>query len=142
MSSYSIPLHAVSPIKGRGSASRMAHRFAKDERNGFDDGWGSLEDAGFTLCEAPPTQVTAQQARNAISRNDSPDIQFDYGLNPCRGCEHGCIYCHARPTHSYLNLSPGLDFETRLVAKPNLPQVLARELQAASYLPRQIVIGS
>jgi hypothetical protein len=91
---------------------------------------------------APATQVTFEDAKSAITRNESPDMGFTLGLNPYRGCEHGCVYCYARPTHSYLNLSPGLDFETRLVAKPNLPQVLARELQAASYLPRQIVIGS
>ena len=142
MSSISIPIHVVPPVKGRGSASRVAHRFARDERSGFDDGWGTLADSCAALADAPATQVTAQEVRSAISRNDSPDIHFDHGLNPYRGCEHGCIYCYARPTHSYLNLSPGLDFETRLIAKPNLPQVLARELQAASYVPSQIVIGS
>ena len=120
----------------------MAHRFAKEDRSGFDDGWSTLGDTLTALATVPPTQVTAQDAKSAITRNESPDIHFDYGLNPYRGCEHGCIYCYARPTHSYLNLSPGLDFETRLIAKPNLPQVLARELQAPSYVPRQIVIGS
>ena len=142
MSSVSIPVPIAGPLKGRGSVSRMAPRFARDDRSSFDDGWGTLDDALATPAAAPLTQVTAQDARSAITRNESPDIHFDYGLNPYRGCEHGCIYCYARPTHSYLDLSPGLDFETRLIAKPNLPEVLARELQAPSYVPRQIVIGS
>ena len=136
---YSIPLHA---IKGRGTASRIAHRFEVDARQSFDDGWGSLEDASEADGAVPQTVVRAEDAKSAITRNDSPDIHFDYGLNPYRGCEHGCIYCYARPTHSYLGLSPGLDFETRIIAKPNLAAVLARELQSKSYVPRQIVIGS
>ena len=90
----------------------------------------------------PKTTVRIQQARTIISRNDSPDVPFRQSMNPYRGCEHGCIYCYARPTHSYLNLSPGLDFETRILAKGNLAQVLARELQARNYVPSQIVIGS
>ena len=134
-----IPLHA---IKGRGTAQRLAHRFEALERRGFDDGWGTVEQSLADAADAPRTQVTQENAKSAISRNDSPDIYFDYGLNPYRGCEHGCIYCYARPTHSYLNLSPGLDFETRIIAKPNLAAVLARELQARSYVPKQIVIGS
>ena len=134
-----VPLHA---IKGRGAAQRTAHRFEKDTRAAFDDGWGTLDEFAALEPVARTTQVTLENAKSAISRNDSPDIHFDYGLNPYRGCEHGCIYCYARPTHSYLNLSPGLDFETRIIAKPNLAQLLGRELQARSYVPRQIVIGS
>lgn len=133
---------AVSAIKGRGSASHMAHRFSTDQRDPFDDGWSSLDDALQAPVVPPATVVTSEVARSAITRNNSPDIHFDYGLNPYRGCEHGCIYCYARPTHSYLNLSPGLDFETRIIAKSNLAQVLAGELQAPAYVPRQIVIGS
>jgi len=142
MSSIFEPIHLVGAIKGRGTASRLAHRFSTDRRDPFDDGWSSLDNTLGAVVAPPATCVTAEDARSAITRNDSPDIHFDYGLNPYRGCEHGCIYCYARPTHSYLNLSPGLDFETRIIAKPNLAQVLSRELQAPGYVARQIVIGS
>lgn len=138
MSEAFIPLHA---IKGRGTATRMAHRFAKDVRDAWDDGWGTLEDAA--LEEKPPeTEVTFEAARSAIARNDSPDIYFDYSVNPYRGCEHGCVYCYARPTHSYLNLSPGLDFETRLIAKRNIVEALRADLARRSYVPKMINIGS
>ncbi|MDD5335260.1 MAG: PA0069 family radical SAM protein [Rhodoferax sp.] len=142
MSEWVIPLHA---IKGRGAATRLAHRFESVARDAFDDGWGSLEDAtrhGVPSDTGLPTEVQYEDAKSAITRNRSPDIHFDYGLNPYRGCEHGCIYCYARPTHSYLNLSPGLDFETKIIAKRNLAAVLARELAARSYVPQQIIIGS
>ncbi len=91
---------------------------------------------------APGTEVTLEQARSILSANDSPDIGFDLSINPYRGCEHGCIYCYARPTHSYLNLSPGLDFETRIVAKVNAAQRLREAFMAQGYVPRQINIGS
>lgn len=138
MSEAFIPLHA---IKGRGTATRLAHRFTKDVRDAWDDGWGTLEDAA--LDERPPeTEVTFEDARSAIARNDSPDIYFDYSVNPYRGCEHGCVYCYARPTHSYLNLSPGLDFETRLIAKRNIVEALRADLAKRSYVPKMINIGS
>ncbi len=139
MSDAFIPLAA---IKGRGTAARLAHRFEKDSRSAWDDGWGTLEaDAEQDL---PPlqTQVTMEDAKSAIASNDSPDIHFDYSVNPYRGCEHGCVYCYARPTHSYLNLSPGLDFETRLIAKRNIADVLRLELARKSYVPKLINIGS
>lgn len=139
MAEYSVPVGA---IKGRGTALRLAHRFESDQRQRFDDGWGAPDAEGGEEPVRQQTVVTAEDARSAITRNHSPDIHFDYGLNPYRGCEHGCIYCYARPTHSYLNLSPGLDFESRLIAKPNLAAVLTRELCARSYVPQQIVIGS
>jgi DNA repair photolyase len=139
MSSRSIPIH---PLKGRGTATHLAHRFSVDARDAFDDGWGTLE--ADVQAERLPlaTEVMWEDARSAISHNDSPDIYFDYGLNPYRGCEHGCVYCYARPTHSYLNLSPGLDFETKIIAKRNLAGVLARELAAKSYVPRMIALGT
>ena len=147
MQTIHIPVQA---IKGRGAASQIAHRFERDERSAFDDGWDTWAPA---LADQNPgdgadarspliTQVTPENAKSALTSNDSPDIYFDYGLNPYRGCEHGCVYCYARPTHSYLNLSPGLDFETRIIAKTNLAEVLSRELSVPRYVPRQIVIGS
>jgi len=114
----------ITAIKGRGTATHLAHRFSTDDRAAFDDGWGTLENVEPR--RPLTTQVIFEDAHSAISRNDSPDIYFDYGLNPYRGCEHGCVYCYARPTHSYLNLSPGLDFETKIIAKRNLAEVLAR----------------
>jgi DNA repair photolyase len=106
-------------------------------RTAFDDGWQSFE-------ELPPfqTTVTIDSTRKIITRNDSPDISFDRSINPYRGCEHGCIYCFARPTHAYLGLSPGLDFESKLFAKPEAPKLLERELSASGYVPRTIAIGT
>jgi len=133
----------LASIKGRGAASSVAHRLAAHQRSAFDDGWDTLADYGQAAHgRAPATSVTPHAVGKAISRNHSPDIHFDHGLNPYRGCEHGCVYCYARPTHSYLNLSPGLDFETRIFAKPDIAAALARELQSAAYVPSQIVIGS
>jgi hypothetical protein len=126
-------------LKGRGAVGTIAHRFSQDLREPFDDGW-CVQD---TDADAPPaTEVWNEDAKSALSHNDSPDIHFDAGLNPYRGCEHGCAYCYARPTHSYLNLSPGLDFETKIIAKRNLVEVLARELASPHYRPSPIAIGS
>jgi DNA repair photolyase len=123
--------------RGRGAQSNASGRFEPLARTGFDDGWQSFE-------ELLPfkTTVTIDSTRKIITRNDSPDISFDRSINPYRGCEHGCIYCFARPTHAYLGLSPGLDFETKLFAKPEAPKLLERELSAAGYLPRTIAIGT
>ena len=129
-------------IKGRGSAWAIAHRFERDQRECVDDGWGTL-DQQFSEQQLPPeTQVIEEQARRILSSNQSPDIVFDLSINPYRGCEHGCIYCFARPTHSYLNLSPGLDFETRLVAKVNAAERLRAELSHSRYEPRLLCIGT
>nr|WP_253273743.1 PA0069 family radical SAM protein [Collimonas arenae] len=118
----------------------MQGRYEMDQREDFDDGWGAAEDE---LSEAPlvRTIVTEEQAKSILSRNVSPDLPFSVSLNPYRGCEHGCIYCFARPTHSYLGLSPGLDFESRIFAKVNAPQILVRELARPSYVPSSIAIG-
>src|SRR5882672_11047209 len=123
--------------RGRGAHSNAAGRYEPHARVGFDDGWQSLE-------ELPPFQTTVavDTARKVITRNDSPDISFDRSINPYRGCEHGCIYCFARPTHAYLGLSPGLDFESKLFMKPDAPALLERELAARNYTPRTIAIGT
>ncbi|HEX2655363.1 MAG TPA: PA0069 family radical SAM protein [Xanthobacteraceae bacterium] len=123
--------------RGRGAQSNASGRYEAIARVAFDDGWQSLEDL-------PPftTSVGIDASRKVITRNDSPDIGFDRSINPYRGCEHGCIYCFARPTHAYLGLSPGLDFESKLFMKPDAPEQLERELAAPSYEPRLIAIGT
>lgn len=131
-----IPLQA---IKGRGTATYMAHRFAHDARAAFDDGWPADQQDERAV---PQTQVIWETARSIIASNDSPDIHFDRSINPYRGCEHGCIYCYARPTHSYLNLSPGLDFETKIIAKRNAVELLREELGRRGYQPQLIAIGT
>ena len=139
MAEVIIPIHA---IKGRGTATRMANRFEKNSREAWDDGWGTLEEAAAGEAPRLHTEVMFEDARSAITHNDSPDILFEYGLNPYRGCEHGCVYCYARPTHSYLNLSPGLDFETKIIAKRNIAEVLRADLARRSYAPKLLNIGS
>jgi DNA repair photolyase len=134
-----IPIHA---IKGRGTATRMPHRFEKDTRSAWDDGWNMLEDAAADDAPRLETEVRFEDAKSAINRNESPDIHFDYSVNPYRGCEHGCVYCFARPTHSYLNLSPGLDFETKIIAKRNIVDVTRTDLGKRSYVPKLLNIGS
>ncbi len=123
--------------RGRAAAINMSGRFEVLSRHDFDDGWETLEDL-------PPfrTEVQVEKPRNIITRNSSPDISFDRSINPYRGCEHGCIYCFARPTHSYMGLSAGLDFEARLFAKPDAPRLLERELSKPGYTPRPIAIGT
>src|SRR6266849_6396800 len=123
--------------RGRGALSNATGRYEPKARVAFDDGWRSLEDL-------PPfaTSVTVDATRKIITRNDSPDIGFDRSINPYRGCEHGCVYCFARPTHAFLGLSPGLDFESKLFAKPDAPRLLERELSASGYQPRTIAIGT
>jgi DNA repair photolyase len=127
--------------KGRGAVSNVAHRFESVAREADGD---ALDAAMLDDDPLPPlaTSVSAESVRSLITYNDSPDIPFDRSINPFRGCEHGCTYCYARPTHSYLNLSPGLDFETKLVAKRNAADVLRRELAAPSYRVAHVAIGT
>ena len=129
-------------LKGRGTVWALEHRFSTEARSEFDDGWGTLERAAAQDAAAPVTQVSEENAGRILSGNDSPDIGFDLSINPYRGCEHGCIYCYARPTHSYLNLSPGIEFETRIVAKVNAAERLREALSAKGYTPGQLNIGS
>jgi DNA repair photolyase len=123
--------------RGRGAQSNASGRYEPVARVGFDDGWQNIDDL-------PPfkTSVTVDATRKIITRNDSPDISFDRSINPYRGCEHGCVYCFARPTHAFLGLSPGLDFESKLFMKPNAPELLERELSAPGYVPKVIAIGT
>ncbi len=123
--------------RGRGTLSNASGRYEPTARIAFDDGWQSLE-------ELPPfsTTVSVDSTRKIITRNQSPDIPFDRSINPYRGCEHGCVYCFARPTHAYLGLSPGLDFESKLFVKPDAPALLEKELSARGYSPRTIAIGT
>jgi len=130
------------PRKGRGTAWAIEHRFTTDAHETFDDGWGTLEQMAQEELAAPQTQIIEERVKSILSGNESPDISFDLSINPYRGCEHGCIYCFARPTHSYLNLSPGLDFETKLIAKVNAAERLREALARRSYQPKLLNIGS
>src|ERR1700688_2956479 len=123
--------------RGRGAQSNAAGRYEPLARIAFDDGWRSLDEL-----PAFKTTVQVDATRKIITRNQSPDIGFDRSINPYRGCEHGCVYCFARPTHAYLGLSPGLDFESKLFAKPDAPELLEKELAAQDYEPRMIAIGT
>ncbi len=129
----------VRPERGRGRSAGInpTGRFEPVTRHVFDDGWNSIE-------ELPPfkTEVQVEKPRTIITRNESPDISFDRSINPYRGCEHGCVYCFARPTHSYMGLSPGLDFESKLFAKPDAARLLDKELSRQGYQPRTIAIGT
>ena len=138
-------LAALGPLKGRGAGSRVTGRFEQRSASRIDDGWGSGHDFSDASGEAPEpgpaTVVTAERARSIISRNQSPDIGFSQSVNPYRGCEHGCVYCFARPSHAYLDLSPGLDFETRLYAKTNAAELLRAELSRPRYACSPIALG-
>jgi DNA repair photolyase len=123
--------------RGRGAETNRSGRFEKLERTLVDDGWETLD-----LLPPFKTVVEEETARQIITRNQSPDISFDRSVNPYRGCEHGCVYCFARPTHAYMGLSPGLDFETRLFAKPNAARLLERELAKPGYQPKTLAIGT
>ncbi|HUG74005.1 MAG TPA: PA0069 family radical SAM protein [Steroidobacteraceae bacterium] len=126
-----------SGYKGRGALSNPANRFDRQHAESIDDGW--FQEA---VPSAIPTEVSADASRTIISSNDSPDIGFDQSINPYRGCEHGCVFCYARPTHAYLGMSPGIDFETRLTYKPEAAALLRQELARPGYVCKQIMLGS
>jgi DNA repair photolyase len=128
----------VGAVRGRGAKSNHTGRYEPTQRADFDDGWNTAEE------DEPPKLETTLQAENArviLTRNDSPDIGFDRSINPYRGCEHGCIYCYARPAHAYMGLSPGIDFETKLFFKPEAAKLLERELSKPRYTPAPVHIG-
>lgn len=129
-------------VKGRGATFNPENRYRHESRSAVDDGWTGF--ASDEVEEAPPpkTIVTIQNARTIIARNDSPDIPFDRSINPYQGCEHGCVYCYARPSHAYLDLSPGIDFETKLFAKPNAPALLREELAKPGYRCEPMALGT
>lgn len=124
-------------IKGRGTSNTVDPRFLAYTRNDIDDGWFN-DNNGNRI----PTTVTIEKPKSIIARNQSPDIPFDVSINPYRGCEHGCIYCYARPTHAYMDLSPGIDFETKLFAKPDAPKLLRAELRKKDYRCSPIALGT
>jgi len=131
------------PVKGRGAVSNRSGRYEREERVAVDDGWAGAPAEGEED-EAPSlrTTVAIDTTRTIVARNDSPDIPFDRSINPYRGCEHGCIYCFARPTHTYLGLSPGLDFETKLLMKPDAASLLTRELRNPRYRCDVMAMGT
>ena len=125
------------PPRGRGAKTNASGRYESQVREAFDDGWTDEDEAPAKLA----TTVQVEKARTILTRNDSPDIGFDRSINPYRGCEHGCIYCYARPAHAYMGLSPGVDFETKLFFKPEAAQLLERELSKTGYRPAPVHIG-
>ncbi|EHR71734.1 DNA repair photolyase [Burkholderiales bacterium JOSHI_001] len=137
-----VPELPVAVHKGRGTAWSLPHRFQTLQREAHDDGWGTLDQQVAEEPLAPATHIIEENVKTILAGNDSPDIGFDLSINPYRGCEHGCVYCYARPTHSYLNLSPGVDFETRIVAKLNAAQRLREAFAAKGYEPLLLNIGS
>lgn len=127
----------ASALKGRGTSLNPANRFETSENVAFDDGWNAQDED-----EKPRTTLIKDATRTIITRNDSPDISFNSSINPYRGCEHGCIYCFARPSHAYLGFSAGLDFETKIIFKPDAPRLLEKELSRSSYKAETLVLGS
>jgi DNA repair photolyase len=125
-------------LRGRGAVSNASGRYEKQTRVLIDDGWNAAEEIEPSL----KTEVLRDTSRTIITRNQSPDISFEQSINPYKGCEHGCIYCFARPTHAYLGLSPGADFESKIFAKPNAAELLRRELSSPKYVPKVIAIGT
>jgi len=127
--------------KGRGAVTNPPVRYESRRTEAWDDGWGTLAEE---LANLPPlpTELIREKSKSALAWNESPDIGFDRSINPYRGCEHGCIYCYARPAHAYVGMSPGLDFETRLLFKPELPELLEKELSKPGYVARPVALGA
>lgn len=130
------------PVKGRGTTWAIEHRYTRQSTETFDDGWGTLDQTVQEEHLPPATQIIEERVKSILTGNDSPDVAFDLSINPYRGCEHGCVYCFARPTHSYLNMSPGIDFETKIIAKINAAERLRAELMKPRYEPVMLNIGS
>jgi DNA repair photolyase len=133
---------ARAATKGRGTVWAIEHRYSRQTGESYDDGWGTLDQEAAEERLGPETTVIEEHVKSILAKNDSPDVGFDLSINPYRGCEHGCIYCFARPTHSYLGMSPGLDFETKIIAKVNAAERLREAFAARSYRPSPINIGS
>ena len=129
-------------VKGRGTVWAIEPRYARRGGESFDDGWGTLEQSASEERLPPETTIIEERVKSILSSNDSPDLSFDLSINPYRGCEHGCVYCFARPTHSYLDMSPGLDFETRIIAKVNAAERLREAFASRAYAPSAINIGA
>ena len=138
----SVTCAPVAALKGRGTAWSIAPRFSPTNAEPFDDGWGDATQLAAEQMVGPRTEIIEQRVGSILSPNDSPDISFDLSINPYRGCEHGCIYCFARPTHSYLDLSPGIDFETKIVAKLNAADRLREAIGKPGYKPQLLNVGS
>ena len=130
------------PQKGRGTVWAIEHRFSRLGSESFDDGWGTLDQEAGEERVPPETTIIEERVKSVLSGNDSPDLSFDLSINPYRGCEHGCVYCFARPTHSYLNMSPGLDFETRIIAKVNAAERLREAFASRAYEATSLNVGS
>ena len=139
-------MHTIHFVKGRGALSNVGSRFEAFQREALapeQQDWPGEETTDLECADAKPKTVVVQRmARSIISRNQSPDIGFGQSINPYQGCEHGCVYCYARPTHAYLGLSPGLDFETQIFAKTNAAELLRTELAKPGYAPGLIVVGA
>ena len=130
------------PQKGRGTVWAIEHRYSRTASESYDDGWGTLAQEANEEVITPETTIIEERVKSVLSSNDSPDLSFDLSINPYRGCEHGCVYCFARPTHSYLNMSPGLDFETRIIAKVNAAERLREAFASRAYEASSLNLGS
>ena len=135
-------LAARGPQKGRGTIWAIAHRYTRLAGETFDDGWGTLDQQANEEHVPPETTIIEEHVKSVLSGNDSADLSFDLSINPYRGCEHGCVYCFARPTHSYLNMSPGIDFETRIIAKVNAAERLREAFASRAYEATSLNVGS